>query len=131
MCNWWFVIIGLGIIFIASVVTAIILSATYNENFIPILSAIFSAIFITLSAPMLINKRIDANKEYIRYKELYEYVMNVVDTMDGYNYANLGITQRILDYNEWLENAKASKETLGNWSIYYDIPVEELEYIGR
>lgn len=68
--------------------------------------------------------------EFARYNEKYNYVMQVVDTMSDNQFANLGITNTILDYNSWLEKAKASKSTYGNWSLYKNIDLESMHYLG-
>jgi hypothetical protein len=36
-----------------------------------------------------------------------------------------GVVNKILEYNEWLADARASQKLLGNWSSYYNVDLSE------
>ena len=133
MNNWWIVVIFLGVIITGLVIWAVLWSKkdywSSGPLVLGVISAFMGVVFVVITALSIILP-IYNEKQFNKYKQKYEYVMSVIDNMNDYQYANLGITQTILEYNEWLDNAKAAKETYGNWSYYKDIPLEELDYIG-
>lgn len=133
MNNWWYVVIGAAVICIAAIVLAIIWRHFDDWSEGPLYLgavAILAGIFTVIIFLVCIICPVGVRAEYEQYKNKREYVMQVIDTMDSYQYANFGITETILDYNKWLEHAKACKIAYGNWSFYKDIPLEELDYIG-
>ena len=134
MCNWWYVLIGVGVLFITAVVLAIVwwnsVNVSYDASEGMGIAAIFLGCVILVLGIVCIACSTTAKSKYYKQKERYKYVMQVVDKMNDYQYANFGITETILDYNQWLESAKAKKQAFGNWSFYCNIPVEELNYIG-
>lgn len=44
---------------------------------------------------------------------------------------NIKLTETIIEMNQWLVEAKASKKTYGRFSRYYYLNVEDLEPIGK
>lgn len=59
-----------------------------------------------------------------------EFVPMVEDLIEGSNgYQDVGITNKVIEYNSWLARARSSQETYGNWSSYYNIDLSQLEYI--
>ena len=75
------------------------------------------AIFIPLSAA--------DNVAY--WSEFAPMVENLVDNSSGYQ--DVGMTNKIVEYNSWLARARSSQEIYGNWSSYYNIDLSQLEYI--
>ena len=77
----------------------------------------FSAIFTPLGA---------AN-QVAYWSEFAPMVENLVDNSTGYQ--DMGITNKIVEYNSWLARARSSQEIYGNWSPYYNLDLSQLEYI--
>lgn len=70
---------------------------------------------------------LQAKKEYTIYistQEMVEEIYNENSTLE-----NAGLTNKIIELNNWLTRARASKETYGNWSMYYNLNLNELDYI--
>ena len=77
----------------------------------------FSAIFTPLGA---------AN-QVAYWSEFVPMVENLIDNSTGYQ--DVGITNKIVEYNSWLAKARSSQEIYGNWSSYYGIDLSQLQYI--
>lgn len=75
------------------------------------------AIFIPLSAA----------DSVAYWSEFAPMVENLVDNSSGYQ--DVGITNKIVEYNSWLAKARSSQEIYGNWSSYYGIDLSQLQYI--
>ena len=56
--------------------------------------------------------------------------MFISNTTNAGNLENAGINSAIIEQNKWLANAKTSVREYGVWSIYYNLGVEEMEYIS-
>lgn len=91
---------GLGILFAA---VAIIL--------------IFIAIFVPLGA------RVEA----VYWREFVPMVENTILGSDLLQ--DIGITEKVVEYNSWLAKARSSQEIYKNFSSYYGIDLSTLEYI--
>lgn len=74
---------------------------------------------------MLIIDTKQVYNEFIETQIMVEEVYNA----DFNQYENLGLNNKIIEMNEWLVNAKASKKQWGNWSYYCVVDVENLDYI--
>ena len=125
MCNWWYVLIGVGVLFVAAIVLGI-----YKMSGMAVGIATVLGVVILVLGTVCIVSSVEAKNNYYKQKERYKYVMQVVDKMNDYQYANFGISETILSYNGWLESARAKKQAFGNWSFYCNLPIEELNYIG-
>lgn len=77
----------------------------------------FSAIFTPLGAA----------DQVAYWSEFAPMVENLVDNSTGYQ--DVGITNKIVEYNSWLARARSSQEIYGNWSSYYGIDLSQLQYI--
>lgn len=77
--------------------------------------------------PLCIILPIKAHEKVIKYRYDYEMVQEVV--LNGKDLENIKITEKILEYNNWLSEAKADKETWGNLSIYYKEDLDSLKPI--
>ena len=49
--------------------------------------------------------------------------------VESNDYQSIGIAGKVIEYNMWLADAKASKETWGVWSAYVYEDLDELDYI--
>ena len=70
---------------------------------------------------------IDAAEEVVYWSEFAPMVETLVDSSTGYQ--DVGITNKIVEYNSWLAQARSSQEIYGNWSPYFNIDLSQLEYI--
>ena len=130
---WWFIIVGLAVLGGVGLTFGMMWEKKdfWRDGWeiIQIISIVLIVVMVALTVVSIVlpirNKR-----EFNEYKLKYEYVMNVVENMEPVEYANMGVTSTVLEYNSWLNHARASKETYGRWSFYYNLPLEELEYIG-
>lgn len=82
---------------------------------------------LAIFLPICIFLPIEAHKKVIKYRYDYEMVQEVV--LNGKDLENIKITEKILEYNNWLSEARADKETWGNWSIYYKEDLDSLKPI--
>ena len=89
--------------------------------------AVAAVIALGVFLPVCIFLPIKAHEEVIKYKYDYEMVQEVV--LNGKDLENIKITEKILEYNNWFSEAKADKETWGNWSKYYDEDLYSLKPI--
>ena len=70
---------------------------------------------------------ISAAEQVAYWSEFAPMVENLVDNSTGYQ--DVGITDKIVEYNSWLARARSSQEIYGNWSSYYGIDLSQLQYI--
>lgn len=128
MFGYWWIFIG---VIIAGIVVVLICAASradYNKYLLA--GCIFwfcvgIALLGFLPLCILLPKR--AHKEVAKYKYDYEMVQEVI--LNGTDLENIKITETVLDYNNWLSEAKADKETWGNWSVYYKEDLDSLNPI--
>lgn len=62
--------------------------------------------------------------EFEHQKEMIEQTVE-----NGTDLENIAITQTIIEYNQWLAEAKASKEIYGIFSLYYGTDVDNMQPI--
>lgn len=70
---------------------------------------------------------IGAAEEVAYWSEFAPMVEDLVESSSGYQ--DVGITNKVVDYNSWLAKARSSQEIYGNWSRYYGIDLSQLDYI--
>ena len=70
---------------------------------------------------------LQAKQEYETYISTQEMVEEIYD--EDSTLENAGLTNKIIELNNWLTKARASKEVYGNWSMYYLLDLESLDYI--
>ena len=138
MNNWVYVLIALVVLELLTIPLCI--WANHKQEYTPVciedtwqfilsiiiwvvggLALLFTTLALIIGVP-------SAKEEYHKYKNKYDYVMQVIENRSDLE--NFGITETILEYNEWLESAKARKEVYGNWSFYRDIDLESMKYLG-
>lgn len=66
--------------------------------------------------------------EYAEFIETQRLVQEVYNGDYG-EYENVGLNNKIIELNQWLAQAKASKKQWGNWSPYCIVDVDSLDYI--
>ena len=70
---------------------------------------------------------ISAAEEVAYWSEFVPMVENLIEDSNGYQ--DVGITNKVIEYNSWLAKARSSQEIYGNWSRYYNLDLSQLEYI--
>ena len=124
---WWIVIIS-GIL---TTVGIVLLICGDEDNYLClgfgiILIILMGATFLVCLGFSIINP-ICAKQEYQTFEIQKEFVQEAYE--NGTDADNIAITQTVIEMNTWLAEAKASKQTLGNWSAYYNIDLDSLEPI--
>lgn len=133
MFNLWYVcfafipilIIGIGLLIASNFTTSIEKETTLTCSG-GIITIITIAMLVILIGTAIILP-LQAKKEYTTYistQEMVEEIYNENSTLE-----NAGLTNKIIELNNWLTRARASKETYGNWSMYYNLNLNELDYI--
>jgi hypothetical protein len=125
----WLVVFG--VIVVLSVVALIISSRVLWKygfaDWLTPLSACVLIISLTIVL-MLLGVRVESKRECLAFEETKSMLISSVD--NAKNLENAGITSTIVEQNKWLANAKASVREYGVWSCYYNLGVEEMEYIS-
>jgi hypothetical protein len=86
-----------------------------------LLIAAFILIFVAIFVPM------GAASEVAYWSEFAPMVENTM--IDSNPLQDIGITEKIVEYNSWLAKARSSQEIYKNFSVYYGIDLSALEYI--
>lgn len=98
-----------------------------NSNFIFYIVGILACSAAVILLLCCIFIPISAAEEVVYWSEFAPMVENLVDSSTGYQ--DVGITNKIVEYNSWLARARSSQEIYGNWSSYYNVDLSQLEYI--
>lgn len=69
----------------------------------------------------------EAAKEVTYWSEFAPMVENLIEQSSGYQ--DVGITEKVIEYNSWLAEARSSQEIYKNFSAYYGVDLSALEYI--
>ena len=78
-------------------------------------------LLVSIVAPL------DAQDEVNYWKEFAPMAETIVGNADSMQ--TVAIADKIIEYNTWLAEARASKVTYKNWSQYYFVDLSELDYI--
>ncbi len=92
-----------------------------------IITTFIAIVFLTILILLAVILPLCAKEEYTTYistQEMVEEIYNENSTLE-----NAGLTNKIIELNNWLTKARASKEIYGNWSMYYALNLNELDYI--
>ena len=131
MWNLWYLFIADFIFFIGSFVTWIILYKKDVDEWIlwlvgvPALITGITFFVLSVCCPVMY---FETKKEYSQF--LYNREMIEETYKNSKELDKVGITNKIIETNDWLSKAKASKKNLGNWSVYSIIDnLDKIEYI--
>lgn len=82
-------------------------------------------ITVAIAAPVCANQEV---AYWLEFKPMAEQVLN--SAADSNSTAlTITFTDKVIEYNTWLANARASQDTFSNWSMYYGIDLSALDYI--
>ena len=126
MYNLWWITIALTVV----VVTGIFL-CIFTDEILQGIGAIITLLFgIALLVVFIISiaNPIIAKNEYNEFIETRTMVEQVYSG-DYTELENAGLNNEIIEVNKWLAKAKASKKQWGNWSMYYALDLDSLDYI--
>ncbi len=130
MYNMWYIALGCIPVIIIGIVLMIVskkMSVYSCCDIIGILTTFLSSVTMILFIAISICLPIIAKQEYeefINTKEIVETLYDENNTLE-----NAGLTSTVIELNNWLASAKASKVTWGNWSMYCYLDLDNLEYI--
>ena len=131
---WWFVIVIAVIIigvFIFHIIKDMVeCGCLCLDDWVAAWIALTGAILVSaILVPVSIFVPLKGKKEYIKYLQDYQMIKEVI--AEGTDYENFAINQTIIEYNSWLSNARADKETYGCWSEYVYVDLDKLNYINK
>ena len=131
MYGLWLIVIILSSIAAISTVLAIIFDriddfwSCKHVVFGGIAAGFFIIAFVMIFPAIVYPIRAKAEiQEHLENKALIEQVI-----ASGNDYDNIAISQKIIDYNAWLAEAKASKKIYGNFSRFYYEDLESIQPI--
>ena len=70
-----------------------------------------------------------AKSKYNKFQEQKVIIEQTIE--NGTDLENIAISKTIIDYNNWLAGAKASKKTYGIFSSYYYLDLDKLQPITK
>lgn len=123
-------ILGLGILAAICLIIGIISTVLIIKDrlfYCSIIVAVVSFILMLLFFIFGILLPIDAKKCVVQFEYTREIVQEAYE--NGTELDNVAITNKIIEANEWLASAKADKKSLGIFSQYYNIDLDNIEPI--
>ena len=81
-----------------------------------------------ISATVCIDNSISARREYAEYVEIKAYIEESYKGNSDF-ITDYGISSKVIEANQWLAKAKASKKSFGCWSKYYRLDLSKVEFI--
>lgn len=124
----WLVVFG--VIAVISAIALIISRVLWRYDFSDWLTP-FSVCALIVSfviGATLFWVRTETKRECLAFEETKSMFISSVDNAE--NLENAGITDAVVKQNQWLVCAKTSVREYGVWSFYYNLGVEEMEYIS-
>ena len=124
----WLIIFGA--IFAISIIALVVSRALWRYDFSDWLTplSVCTMIISLVVCVGLLAARVEAKQQCLAFEEVKS--MCISNVANAENWENVGITGTIIEQNTWLVNTKASVREFGVWSIYYNLGVEEMEYIS-
>lgn len=133
MYNLWYVVFALIPILIIGIALLIASNFTLSVDKEIALEGsggfitIFTGAILVILIGLAIFLPLHAKQEYATYISTQEMVEEIYD--EDSTLENAGLTNKIIELNNWLTKARASKEVYGDWSMYYLLDLENLDYI--
>lgn len=124
----WLVVFGVIVVIsvIALIISRVLWEYDFSDWLTPLSVCVLIVSFVIGAA--LLGVRVESKRECLAFEETKSMLVSSVDNAE--NLENAGITGVIVEQNKWLANAKASVREYGVWSFYYNLGVEEMEYIS-
>lgn len=133
MYNLWYIvftsipILIIGILFLVIGCKNVLSRSGFTASLVGGFLTTIATVAIVLAGLLAIALPMIAREEYstfINTKEMVEFIYEEDNALE-----NAGLTSKIIELNNWLASAKASKEIYGDWSMYYFLDLDSLEYI--
>lgn len=138
MWNLWWIVIAIAILTIIETIFVISVKIASNIDGISYelydfaiwscLTYIISFIGVIMVILML-SKQLEARTNYQEFIYTQQMVNEIYIGDEYTQLENAGLNNKIIEINQWLTKAKASKKQLGNWSVYCTVDIDNLEYI--
>ena len=93
--------------------------------FVFVVCILFAITFAACGAVVIKGAEADY-EQFLATQDVFEQVYVAENELE-----NIKLTETIIEMNQWLVKAKASKKTYGCFSRYYYLNVEDLEPIGK
>lgn len=134
MYNLWWIVIALGVIIITGIVIWACVYCSRTANFdtlgsVSIFISFLAGIVFVVMLAISIALPLQAKKEYNEFIETQTMVEQVYNGGEYTDLENAGLNNAIIEVNKWLTNARASVKQFGNWSMYYALDLDSLDYI--
>lgn len=125
----WLVVFGV-IVVISAIALVISSRALWRYDFADWLTPLSACTLIIsfVIGVTLFGVRAETKRECLAFEETKSMFISSVDNAE--NLENAGITDAVVKQNQWLVCAKTSVREYGVWSFYYNLGVEEMEYIS-
>jgi len=120
----WLIVAGIGLILF---IVGIILNNCLWWDWAVILIGI-GIIMLLLGLILGLIAPLGAKQEYAEFEETRTMIVEVYE--DNNEQENYAISLAVIEANDWLTEAKASKKMWGIFSIYYFMDVENIGYIS-
>ncbi len=133
---WWLVIATVALMVIGFISMVIINAFEDNissEETVTVLMCIAGVPAVLALIACIVSIIVGGCGEYKRvhdpiyWQEFSTMCQDVIDS--GNVVTNRNMTQKIIEYNTWLVDARASQQTLGKWSLWHDIDLSGFQYI--
>lgn len=129
MYNLWYFTIVFVVVTFVGIILWIIGSKSWSfglEGLGMGLSLVGFVIFVMLLCLSIVLP-LQAKQEYKEFVENQSMIEQIYEESNVNE--NIGLTQKVVELNQWLAKAKTSKDLYGNWSMYCNLNLEDLEYI--
>ena len=97
-----------------------------HDVLLPEIATVIGIIFATFLL-VSVFAPLDAQDEVNYWKEFVPMAESVIESAEPMQ--TIAIADKVIEYNTWLAEARASKTTYKNWSQYYFTDLTELDYI--
>lgn len=138
MWNLWWIVIAIAILTIIETIFVISVKIASNRDCTlcelddfanwSCLIYIISSIGIIMGVLML-SAQLEARRDYQEFVYTQQMVNEIYIGDEYTQLENAGLNNKIIEINQWLTQAKASKKQFGNWSVYCTVDIDSLEYI--
>lgn len=130
MYGFWYLVIASGVLLGISIFLLVFGWRAGSDVGLIGIGGIFVFIIpFIICLVLAISNPMQAKRKYRTFCYQREMIEEIIES--GEDLDNVSISQTIIEANEWLAKAKASKEMYGCFSSYYKIDIENIKPIQR